>query len=299
MTQVDLLVNNSAISTAACDRAYQLKCAWGVVTPERGSATFGKAFHRVAQEVVRRNVATQEDLLAIALAAVQEFSITSEDEKLVRCAIAYQSSRRRLPPVLIHPINGAFVETKFRIKYKTLERKGIQYNVYLMGTIDYIGYKDCIQLVDYKTFSGRDVSEKLKEYAMTFQLSFYAWILHKYARELGLPDSIAAECDASLIQARYAIMPHNLPTPSLNIGNPQPFNRTYFEECEVIIENAIENMIAIHAMGQEKLAARNGTTNGACKYCYFAAACISRNLDREMEFINSLERQVYDPATFN
>ena len=298
MKTVELLVNNSAISTAACDRKYQLTCVWGVRTPERDTATLGKAFHRIAQLYIQRDVKGPGDQVAIVQQACEEFSLHHEADKLMRCATAFSASRRRLPPVIIHPDKGPFVETKFRVKYKDVEYKDVLYQVYLVGTIDYIGYKDCVQLVDYKTFAGKAVSDKLAEYAMKFQLSFYAWVLHKYSRELGLPANIAVECDASLIQARYAIMPHNLPSPSLSIGNPQPFNRTYFEECEVIVENAITNMIAIHSLG-ESLAVRSGMTNGECKYCYFAAACISRNLERELEFINSLERSPYDPASFN
>jgi hypothetical protein len=298
MNLIKLLVDNSAISEAACDRRYQLTCVQGLRKPKDATLILGSTFHRIAQRFVNEDPKDQAAKLAIVQEACDEFNVI-DLEKMSRIAMAFSSARNRLPPVLRRHNGKPLTETKFDVNYKTIERYGRQYEIHLVGTIDYLGYKDCIQIVDYKTFAGKTASDKAKEYSMTFQLSFYAWMLYRYSREL-IPDltNIHPECDSSLIQARYAIMPHNLPMPSLYIGNPQHFNKPYFEEVQSIIDNAIEEMMAIHNLG-DQLAVRNGMTNDKCKYCAYVPGCISRNESREIEFFNTFERAPYDPLSFN
>lgn len=298
MQTIKLLVDNSAISEAACDRAYQLTCIQGLRKPTDATLTLGSAFHRIAQRTINEDPKTQEAKLQLVQEVCHEYNL-SDFDKMLRLSMAFASGRSRLPPVLRRNDLRPYTETKFDVLYKTIERYGCLFEVHLVGTIDYIGYKESIQLVDYKSFAGKTPSDKAKEYAMKFQLSFYAWMLYRYSREI-IHDltNLHAECDAALIQARYAIMPHNMPMPSLYIGNPQQFNKPYFEEVQSIVDNAIEEMIAIHNLG-DKLAVRNGMTNDKCKYCAYTNGCLSRNESRELEYFNTFERAPYDPLSFN
>jgi hypothetical protein len=298
MLTIKLLVDNSAISEAACDRAYQLTVIQGLRKPDDAVLILGKAFHRLAQRTVNEDPKDQAGKIKLVQEVCDEYSIYDQ-EKMMRMSMAFNSARVRLPPVLRRNNGTPYTETKFDVNYKTIERYGRQYEIHLVGTIDYLGYKDCLQMVDYKSFAGRTPSDKAKEYAMKFQLSFYGWMLYRYSREL-IPDlvNLHPECDAALMLARYAIMPHNLPMPSLYIGNPQHFNKPYFEEVQSIIDNAIEEMMAIHNLG-DRLAVRNGMTNDKCKYCAYVPGCISRNESREIEFFNTFERAPYDPLSFN
>lgn len=295
---IDVMVDNSSISTNSCSRRYQLQCVWGCEVPAGVDASFGNAVHRILEYFVLEPEASLERKMEIIMESGAKYGVYTT-EKLQRVGLCAEQALKKLPPVLKSPLGRPLVENKFKVYYKRVVVNYQAYNIYLTGTIDYTG-SDGRQLVffDYKTFAGKAANDKLTEYALKFQMPFYSWVSWKFGDQVYGPGVAADLSKANKMRGHYMLISHNLPMPEFRTSIGYAYSANYFEEVVVVVDDAIDDMLETWSRPAEMPAIRDGMTNDSCKYCYFKAACITRDPVREAAFVNRLQRKPYDPLSF-
>jgi len=302
----DIYLDNSAMSTNDCARKYQLVCCYGVKTPANADSQFGSAAHRVMEHFVLEPSASLERKMEIVVESANKYEVNAI-LKLQKVAMAGDMALKKLPKVVMSQHGKPYVEIKFKVHYKDVHSPltGILYHIWLVGTIDYIGHDgNQVVLVDYKTYAGKMASEKLQEYALKLQLPFYSWILYKFGDRVLGPGIAAQSAALNNMRAHYYLISHNEPVPTFRLSIGHTYKDDYFEEVSRVVDDHIEDMVQTWDLGNGEegdinQAFKNGfTREGACKYCMFKAACITRDSNKERAFVERFPRSPYDPLNF-
>ena len=297
MNHQDVFVNNSAITKNACARAYQLECVWGCVVPANADANFGNAVHRILEYFIKEPDIQTPRRLEIISESGDKYEVRDQ-VKLTKVGIAGVQALKKLPPVVMVK-DRPVVELKFKYHYTDIIYGDTTYHIYLTGTIDYIGFDgNQLVFVDHKTYAGMKASDKLTSYNLHFQLPFYSWIVNKYADTIfGIGHPMAEYARENRMRAHYHLISHNTKEVEFRLSAGVTFPTVYFEEVKQIVDDNIDNMLEVWALGDEP-AFKNGMTRDACTFCFFKPACITRDSNREAIFVNRLNRVPYDPMNF-
>jgi len=305
MKEQDVFVDNSSLSANDCSRKYQLTVCYGCKTPTGAEALFGSAVHRIMEYFVLEPDATLERRQEIIVESANKYQV-NVISKLQKVAMAGIMALKKLPKVVMSQAGRPYVEIKFKVHYKDITIGDTVYHIWLVGTIDYVGHDgNQIALVDYKTFAGTAANEKLQEYQLKFQLPFYSWILHKFGDKVLGPGIAAQSAAVNAMRAHYYLISHNEPVPSFRLSIGHTYKDNYFEEVQHVVDNHIDDMLHVWVLGTDEeggdkiQAVKDGfTRQGACKYCYYKPACLTRDDEKERMFVARLPRSPYDPLNF-
>lgn len=283
----DLPLDFSAISQLYCARAYQLSCVKGIDSSSPAT-DFGGAVHKFVEA---RGLGDTRS--AIVICSELSTKYKAPLDKLIMCAVKIDLVYKFGPP-LLDTQSTPLIEYKFSIPYREVDG----YNIILCGTIDRIEYRNnCLVFPDWKTTActGAALERAMSEYANSFQLPFYLYIIHKYLSKFLPPDLEKAALSLNM-SGIYRYICHSFNPVDIRESSEiylSPEDILYIEE---LIDYCIPKMISIHK--RNTLCPPEGSIYKMCPKCNFRDLCAIRNHDRLIDTINKQPTRKYDPTNF-
>ena len=282
----DIPLDFSAISQLYCARAYQLSCVKGI--DSSSSATnFGSAVHKYVEA---RGLGDKRSAIIICAEIATKYKAPLD--KLIMCAVKIDLVYRFGNPIF-DTIGTPLIEYKFSIPYKEVDG----YNIILCGTVDAIEYKNRLTFIDWKTTActATALDRTMSEYATSFQLPFYLYIIHKYLAKF-LPIDLSNAALSLNMAGVYRYVCHSYNPVDIKESSEiyiSPEDILYIEE---LIDYCIPKMISIHR--RTTLCPPEGSIYKMCPKCNFRDLCAIRNHDRLVDTINRQPTRQYDPTNF-
>jgi len=294
---MDILLDNSAISTLSCRRKFQLTVLEGLTSPIRDkSLSFGDAVHKVFEGVDKG-----QDL---------DYAITANESNvdpltLRRTTTFFHATQHLPPPISIKDKDSGelkpAVELKFKYhygKYLTESHKSI--DVYLCGTIDriYIEHNKLV-ILDYKTAadgSEYQQDKKVQSYSLTFQLPFYIYAL---LRSGILPAEYEELIKTRNYRTTIFLIFYNSNPPRYVPVNFAPYPDYFlYNEVPYIINAKVAEAIKVAELKNDPAPHDGMTVYKACEYCQFRPACLHMGTEKETEYLERFQKRIYNPMEF-
>ena len=151
-----ILLNASSLKVSACQLRYHNTVVLGMRSKtESEYLTFGKAVHKYAE---RRSKGFDHG--HALMFAMEEYKGEKTPQLIMACTA--------MPPALVTPLtdeSGPFVERKFKIYWYSITYKGVQYDIYVCGTLDVLGQTaEALRITDYKTARKYKAEEVFADY---------------------------------------------------------------------------------------------------------------------------------------
>ncbi len=297
MITTELLIDNSALSTLACKRRFQLTVIEGIdANSSNPIIRFGSAFHTVVEHL------NKSPDLAAAMKIGQEKYPDIDHSKLLMTTHLFVASTKLPPPITLSDGTPA-VEVKFKFHYGDfLTTQGQALRIYLAGTIDRIYYDpkaDRLVILDYKTSpiaTDSGIQTKKQDYELSFQLPFYTFALSK----CGI---LPAEWQRYIVERKYrteiSLVFYEARPPKFVTVARGAFNDDFlFREVPFIINQHIRDIVAIAELGKAPAPHDGMTVYNACKYCSYRPGCLHMGTYQEEEFLSRFGKRIYNPLAF-
>lgn len=283
-----ILLNASSLKLTHCQLRYHHTVVQGLVPPETQEVLiFGKAVHRYTE--CRSRGTGPAAAMAHALA---EYEGGLYPEKLALACAAR-------PPDDFVPYRDAggreYVELKFKVYWRSIFYNGVQYDIYVCGTMDLVSMlaDGSVLIRDYKTTRRRNPAEVFADYGTSVQMYFYLWVAQRFGYSIfDMTVANAAYNCRIMLQVCGVFLSATTPFwkhgPFISIDLPR------LNHFESVLDHTISHTI----LPAWDTPVATGRVNDTCSGCEFVNSCFAPSSEQGDQILSQYKRTTYDPSTW-